>query len=297
MPGRYTKPVYELEIPWWIYDVLIAAGCLAGFLAAAAWSRVFLAVPAVLLYGSLIEPRLLKVTRYDVGSGERSLRIAFLSDIHVGPYKDRRWVDHVVHRTNALAPDLVLLGGDFLHEDAKDVSELEPLKKLRAARGVFAILGNHDEWKAGNAVHRWFETSGIPLLLNRSIRAGDVAIAGADDDWYADADLEATFRDLPSDGTAIVMLHNPDLAPPAAKLLVARKGPTAFFSGHTHGGQIRLPLLGPVPPLPHRLGRTFDRGLFSFEGIPLVIGAGLGEHGPRARLFCPPEIVLATFRY
>jgi predicted MPP superfamily phosphohydrolase len=298
MSARYSKPVYGHDIPWWIYDLTIAAGCLCFAWAAVSWSKLALVPLAVLLYGSFIEPRLLTTRRYVVGEGKKTLKIAYVSDIHVGPYKGSAWVKKLVRRTHALAPDLILLGGDFLHEPAKDLPQLEPLKDFRAPLGVYAILGNHDEYKASKEAHAWFAGSGVPLLENRSVKAKDgVTVAGADDDWYGRTDLEAAFKGIPSDDLAIVMLHNPDLAPHAAKLLKGRPGKTVFFSGHAHGGQIRLPFIGPVPPLPHHLGRKYDMGVFAFDGIPLVLGAGAGESGPRARLFCPPEIVLVTMRY
>lgn len=310
MPLRYSKPVYGHDLPWWLYDLAIAAGCWFFAWASVAWSRWWLAPLVVLVYGSFIEPRFLIVRRYVVDvrdrvkaadaahATSRALKIAFHSDIHVGPYKRRAWVRKLVERTQALAPDLILLGGDFLHESGADVVELEPLKGLRAPLGVYAIMGNHDEYKASKEAHAWFAASGIPLVENRSVRAKEgVSVAGADDDWYGETDLDAALKDIPPDDLALVMLHNPDLAPHAAKLLKDRPGATVFFSGHTHGGQIRLPFIGPVPALPHHLGRKYDRGVFAFDGIPLVIGAGTGESGPRARLFCPPEIVLVTVRY
>jgi predicted MPP superfamily phosphohydrolase len=231
----------------------------------------------------------------------RTLTAAFLSDIHVGPYKGEKWVRKLVESTNALNPDLILLGGDFLYRNADALPDLSPFKDLKAPFGVYAILGNHDEWKAGQEAIAWFQSSGIPLLINRNLRkekdGQKISIAGADDDWYGETDLAAAFKDLAPDDVAVVMLHNPDLAIPAAAMLKGRPGPTFFFSGHTHGGQIRLPFWGSVMPLPHRLGRKYDRGVFAIDGIPLIIGAGLGEAGPRARLFCPPEIVLAELRY
>jgi len=298
MPSRYSKPVYGHDIPWWVYDLTIAAGCSFFAWAAFAWSKLAIVPLAVLLYGSFIEPRLLKVARYAIGKGERTLKIAYVSDIHVGPYKGSAWVRKLVRATHALSPDMILLGGDLLHEKAKDLPKLAPIEDFRAPLGVFATLGNHDEYKASAEAHAWFARSGMPLLENRSVRPKEgVSVAGADDDWYGHTDLEASFKDIPPDDLAIVMLHNPDLAPHAAKLLKDRQGATIFLSGHTHGGQIRLPFIGPVPKLPHHLGRKYDRGVFAFDGIPLVLGAGVGESGPRARLFCRPEIVLVSMRY
>jgi len=305
MPEKYSKPVYGHDIPWWVYDaalflMLAVSGAIHawGHLHGPTLFTAFCGLAfAVLFYGAFIEPHLLKVTRYAVGEGDRALKVAFLSDIHVGPYKGRRWVERLVRRTLALAPDVILLGGDFLHEPAKDLPKLEPLKGLKAPLGVYAILGNHDEYKASKEAHAWFQASGIPLVENRSVRLKPgISVAGADDDWYGHTDLEAAFRGIAPDDLAIVMLHNPDLAPPAARLMRGRPGKTVFFSGHAHGGQIRLPWIGPVPPLPHHLGRKYDRGLFRFEGLPLVLGAGAGESGPRVRLFCRPEIVLAELR-
>lgn len=301
MPRKYSAPVYLRDLPWWVYDLIIAAASILCVVAVFAWTRLPLIPLAVLWWGSFIEPRLLVVRRYEIGKGERAVRIAFISDVHVGPYKGARWSGRLVRRTLSLAPDVILLGGDLLYEKARDLPKLDPFKRLKAPLGVYAILGNHDEWKASVEAHAWLAASGLTGLENRSVRVEKdgigIAFAGAEDDWYEDTDLEAAFNGIAPDDLAVVMLHNPDLAPPAAELLKDRPGPTVFLSGHTHGGQLRLPFLGSIPPLPHHLGREYDRGLFVFGGIPLVLGAGAGESGPRARLFCPPEIVLVTVRF
>ncbi len=312
MARRYSEPVYVLDIPWQIFDLVIFVA-LAFFASAFFYGQVRGGTLGVLTmlasavgfltiaYGSFIEPRRLRVRRYAVGTGKRALSVAFLSDIHVGPYKKAPWVRHLVRRAQALKPDVILLGGDFLYKNAADLPQLEPLKDLRAPLGVYAILGNHDEWVSRKESLAWFEASGIPLLHNRSVRVenkgASVVIAGAEDDWYGETDLAAALKGVGTSDLSLVMLHNPDLATPAAKLLQEQSGTVVFFSGHTHGGQIRLPFWGPVMRLPHHLNRRYDRGVFSFEGVPLVLGAGTGESGPRARLFCPPEIVLVEVRF
>ncbi len=309
MPQKYSKPVYERDVPWQVYDLAIIAAAALFVAAALALTPWFLAPLVVLLYGSFVEPRILTVKRYDIGAGDpaspkglrgasRKLTIAYLSDIHVGPYKGKSWVARVVARTNALRPDLVLLGGDFLCREGADAPELEPLENLKAPLGVYGILGNHDEWKPGapEAAKAQFAKMDIPLLLNRTVRfehdGVGVAIAGVEDDWHADTDFAAALREALPDDALIMMIHNPDLAPHAAKFK-----PRLMLSGHTHGGQIRLPFFGAVPRLPHWLGRRYDRGAFFFDGSPLIISQGLGESGPRARLFCPPQIVLVTLRF
>lgn len=310
MPRTYSVPVHSRDLPWWGYDLAIGVMLLLGVLTAGLWAflghygiaALCAAALSVILYGSFIEPRLLRVRRYSVGKGERVLKVAFLSDIHVGPYKGTAWVRRVARMTNALQPDLVLLGGDYLYAQARDLWKLAPLKELKGSLGVYAILGNHDEWRAIKESKAWFESAGLPLLLNRSMRVEKegmgITIAGADDDWYGETDLASTFKDARPDDLIIAMLHNPDLAPPAAELLVGRTAEkTVFFSGHAHGGQICLPFIGPIPHMQHQLGRKYARGLFNFHGVSLVIGTGLGESGPRARLFCPPEIVLTEVRF
>ncbi|MFA5853542.1 MAG: metallophosphoesterase [Patescibacteria group bacterium] len=312
MSGKYSRPVYVLDLPWQIFDLAILtllvffwSAFLYGWTLGGALGIAIAASAALgfttIAYGSFVEPRRLRVRRMNVGVGERAVTVAFLSDIHVGPYKKTSWVRHLVRRTQALNPDVILLGGDFLYKKADALPYLEPLKELRAPLGVYAILGNHDEWKARKESIAWFERSAIPLLHNRSVRVqkngASIVIAGAEDDWYGETDLAVALHDAGSSELSLVMLHNPDLATPAAKLLQKGPGKIVFFSGHTHGGQIRLPFIGSIMRLPHYLGRYFDRGLFSFEGVPLVLGAGLGESGPRARLFCPPEIVLVEVRF
>ncbi len=312
MSRRYSEPVYVLDIPWQIFD--LAIGVVLAFFAATFYWGVSLGGAfgatiaiacvigfATIAYGSFIEPRWLRVRRYAIGEGKRVLTVAFISDTHVGPYKNAGWIRHLAERANALKPDVILLGGDFLYKKATALPDLQPFETLRAPFGVYAILGNHDEWVARKESLAWFASSSIPLVHNRSIRVEkngvSLTIAGAEDDWYGETDLDAALRDVGHTALSIVMLHNPDLAPPAAKKLRGRPGRTVFFSGHTHGGQIRLPFFGSVMRLPHHLGRTYDRGLFEFEGVPLVLGAGTGESGPRARLFCPPEIVLVDVRF
>lgn len=299
MPQKYSKPVYEKDVPWWAYDLAIAAGSVLLLWAAFVWTRLALIPLALLWWGSFIEPRLLVVKRFAVGRGERTLRIAFLSDIHVGPYKGEAWMRKLVRRTNALEPDLILLGGDLITRDAEEAASLAPMRGFRAKRGVFAILGNHDWWKGervAGAVKAELAEAGIPTLLNRAVRLEHdgawVAVAGVEDDWYADTDFAKALAEVRPGDALVMMIHNPDLAEPASKF-----APKLMLSGHVHGGQIRLPLWGPVPKLPHHLDRKYDKGLFDWNGVPYVIGAGTGESGPRARLFCPPEIVVVELRF
>lgn len=296
MPRRYSDPVYKREVPHQVYEGLIVLGI---FLSAAGllWVPWLFWLPlTVLVWGSFIEPRLLTVKRFEVGEGERKLRIAFLSDIHVGPYKRGAWIRKLVHRTNALEPDLILLGGDFIYDTTSDPAPLAGLEGLQAPCGTASIMGNHDFSYRPEETERILTEAGIPPLRNSARhfahQGQTFAVVGIEDDWDGDTDFDAAMRDVQEDDVVIMLIHNPDLAAAASACR-----PDLMFSGHLHGGQIRLPFLGPVPRLPHHLTRDIDRGLFSMDGIPYLIGQGVGESGPRARLFCPPQILEVTLRF
>lgn len=303
----------RLEMSPAFWDGAIGALILGGIgviYAGRAWNLPLLSLlgvigVAVLLWGSLIEPRLLKTTRVRVTLPvTKPLRIAFASDMHVGPYKKASHMERLVRRILSLEPDLILLGGDYLFDHDSGTDALRPLAQLRAPLGVFAVIGNHDAghfWKLSGEgyaltdrsaeIATLFAGMGITLLRgeHRVIEhgGGKLAIAGIDDLWNGNGSA-AALRDIPDGVPTILLAHEPDTILDPSSLRA-----DLILSGHTHGGQIRLPLLGPVPPLPQKLGRKFDQGLFKRNnGKQLFISHGCGESGVRARLFCVPEVVL-----
>lgn len=302
MSQRFTKPVTEARHTSRYWDgvigiilFLLAVLHFESHHAGMDWlSLCALAAFLVIVYGSFIEPRLITVRRYEIGGGTRVLKLAYLSDIHVGPYKGRRWLARLSKAVNALGPDVILLGGDYLFDDPEQAPLLDGLKALKAPLGVYGILGNHDGLFGIKETVAQFEAMKIPILRNQAVPlpAAGIDVVGVNDDWYDETDFDAAERGVRPGEPSIMLIHNPDLAPIAAKYK-----PTLMLAGHTHGGQIRLPFIGPVPRLPHWLGRKYDRGQFAFDGVPLIIGQGVGESGPRARLFCPPQIVFVTLRY
>lgn len=263
----------------------------------------------LVFWGSFIEPKRIKLNKKSIHiDGLPALKIAVVGDFHVGPYKGRAYLRRIVEEVNALQPDLILLPGDFIFNHQSSTKGIEPLKDLTAKLGTFAVLGNHD---TGHMLDRKYgafipyrmpdrsddvigvlERLGIRVLQNEHVilKKGTVsfAIAGSDHCWMDSCDLSATFKDIPKDIPVILLSHIPDV-------ILDKKSSRAslIVSGHTHGGQIRLPFIGNLYPIPDRLGDDFDEGLFHVhKSTTLAITHGIGETMARARLFCPPEILL-----
>jgi uncharacterized protein len=245
----------------------------------------------VIFYGSVIEPRLITISEYEVELSDNvdtKLRVAILTDLHVGSYKREGWIRQVVDRTNELKPDQVWLVGDYVSDKAEQSEMLAPLVGLVAPQGVYAVTGNHDYRDQDvELVVANLQKQGIKVLRNETVQIGDFVLAGVNDLWY-EGNLSQTLQELEEDESVVLLSHNPD----AVLSEITTEKADLVVSGHTHGGQIRLPWLGAISDVPDVLGCDYDQGLFDYKGINLLISSGLSETGPRARLFNPPEIVL-----
>lgn len=231
------------------------------------------------------------------------LRAAFLTDLHYGPFiragSVRAWVD----ATNAERPNLVLLGGDYLDRRLTEGAQplLDELSRLRAPLGVYGVWGNHDyaSFAAPNPAVRAtrrqeqaaaFARAGVTVLRNegRPVRE-DLYVGGTDDFLWSDPDPRAALAGAQGRAT-LLLCHNPDQLPelPQAAGLA--------LCGHTHGGQVRLPLLGALPfMIPSRYGARYDMGWKEGAfGTPAYVSRGLGVSGLPARNLCEPEIVVLT---
>lgn len=224
------------------------------------------------------------------------IRIAVASDLHVGaPHVGLAMLRRVVAELNGARPDLILLPGDFLHHGLIEGEEVSPeaiageLGRLKAPLGVYATLGNHDWWSDGERMGKALENVGIPVLENQA-RAlpgltQDVWLLGIGDDMTGHADLPRALAGVPPGARLIVMLHDPANAPELpARSIVA-------FAGHTHGGQVRLPLIGALitpgrSPLRHSLGWLPD------IAVPTYVTAGIGTSILPLRFNCPPETLV-----
>jgi predicted MPP superfamily phosphohydrolase len=215
-------------------------------------------------------------------------RAAFLSDIHLGSYVTPADLAKVCEQINERGPDLVLIGGDTVHTRAREIDELvEPLGRLRAPLGVYAVPGNHERYPGIDLAH-WtsrLESIGIEVLRDRGLRlergGAGFWLAGVDDLTEGAPDIERAFAGRSPDEPALVLSHHPDLFPE----LVPR-APVMVLSGHTHGGQIAP--FGRILMRHSLLG--FDRGLHVHGLARLYVGRGIGASIVPLRVGAPPEV-------
>jgi predicted MPP superfamily phosphohydrolase len=225
-------------------------------------------------------------------------RVVQISDIHFGSWMTPQRFSRIISLINEQQPDLVAITGDFVtnHQPYDPDALADVLRQLQTRDGTVAILGNHDhrhEYGVG-AMQRILQESGIIELCNRVhtiSRAGAVLhIAGVDDVSMLKSRLDLVLPQIPAEGAAILLAHEPDFA--AISVPVGRFD--LQISGHTHGGQVIIPGLGPLA-LP-RFGMRYPVGLYRVDGMYVYTNRGIGVGNIRARLNCPPEITVFTLR-
>jgi len=248
---------------------------------------------------SLFSRRLCRINRQHVcvrglPRAFEGLRVALLSDFHHGPHVPLEMVTKSVSLANSLRPDLIALTGDFVHRGKAWVAPcFRELAKLRAPLGVFGVLGNHDHYAgAAKISHEVMAAVGIRNLTNTGVnlrRSGDVLrVGGVGDLWNDEQRLDLA---LGKEGNpALLLSHNPDFT---QQIRDERVG--LVLSGHTHGGQCRLPLIG-SPLLPSRYGQRYAVGLCQGPVTQVFVTTGIGHSFPPIRINCPAEVALLTLR-
>ncbi len=260
------------------------------------WLALLLLLPSLAFaWARFVEPRLLRVQETTLAGTGFDADIALISDIHLGVYKDRAFLERVVERINALPAQAVAIAGDLTYEpQGQSLDELfAPLARLRVP--VYAVLGNHDQQAPGPdidvALRAALRRHGVRVIEGEIVPADGFRWAGLGDRW-ARKDDAGFLSTTPSPLPTLVIAHNPDsatdLSPTVARLVLA---------GHTHGGQIRIPwLYRKVIPSAH----GFDRGEQYVAGadgtMRVFTTAGIGEVGLPMRLFNPPTIDLLHLR-
>ncbi|MBN1287404.1 MAG: metallophosphoesterase [Anaerolineae bacterium] len=272
-----------------------------GFLRASLYGALGLSSTALggVFYTTQVEPDWLDVTRVcftvpGLAPAFDGYTIAQISDVHLGDWMTRARLRHVIDVTLEQAPDLAVVTGDFvsLLDEEVYTTIAEEFTRLRGADGGVAILGNHDHWTDAPTVSAAVRESGLMLLRNAHHvveRGGDALyIAGVDDIWEEQHDLNAALEGIPAGAPVVLLAHEPDYAD-----AVAADGRVSVqLSGHTHGGQVRLPFVGGFV-LPY-LGQKYKHGYYCVGDMHLYTNVGVGLVRPAVRFLCRPEVALAT---
>lgn len=215
--------------------------------------------------------------------------IAVLADFHLYPLTQPEVIQRGVELANSLNPDLTVLLGDYVWHEVEAVFDLAPmLARLNAKQGVYSIIGNHDIWTDLDIVTQGLTESGLPILVNEGfpITRGEdtLFIAALDDGWSGHPDMKAAMANHPADAPVVLLYHEPDLADDTA--LDGRI--SLQLSGHSHGGQIRLPGVGAL--ITPYLAWKYDQGLYQVNDMWLYTNRGLGVTNAPVRYNCPPEV-------
>ena len=224
------------------------------------------------------------------------VKILAVSDLHAGaPFINSKYLDELVGRINREQPDVVVLLGDFVIKDVIGGRFMAPeaiaghLSRVHAGLGVYAILGNHDNWYGSSAVTAALTRAGIRVLSNSVVRldfhGGTFWLAGLQDFESAQPNIAVTLSQVSDESPVIVITHNPDIFPQVP----ARVSLT--LAGHTHGGQVNLPGLGRLI-VPSQYGQRYASGHIRESGRDLYVTTGVGTSIVPVRFRVTPEIVV-----
>ena len=264
------------------------------------WSfRLFLCVAAAAgLWAFWLEPSRLIVDeqRLQLPWGSGALRIAVLTDLHVGsPFNGVEKLQRIVDETNRAQPDLVCILGDLVIQGVKGGRFVPPeqiaagLGGLRAPLGVFAVLGNHDAWLDHARVRAALERHRIRVIEETALRvdgrSGPFWVAGISDFWTGAHDVAKALSAVKDDSPVILLTHNPDVFPDVPDRVVLT------LAGHTHGGQVRLPMVG-RPVVPSRFGQRYAAGLVVEGRRHLFVATGVGTSILPVRFRVPPAVTI-----
>jgi len=267
---------------------------MTGYLAA------YLTLLLVCAYGVLVRRRWFRVVEHEVripGLAPEldGLRIAQLSDLHIGTMTPLSWGLAWARAANARTPDVAVVTGDMVtsgvdfHEDVAEV-----VGALRAKDGVYVSMGNHDYFGEGEPLISLLRARDVRVLRNAGtvIERGSAKLwlAAIDDTWTRRDDVDLAMRDRPAGSTAVLLAHDPNRFDEAAA-----KGADLVLSGHTHGGQIAVPFFYRIANLA-TFSYPYNIGFYRRNEAVLYVHPGLGTTGPPMRLGVPPEVAVLTLR-
>ena len=250
-------------------------------------------------YAWNVEPHQTQVERVEISlprlpGAFDGVTIAHLSDLHLGPYVTEQHLLNAVQMTNALKPDAIVLTGDLVNSSWRYIEPCaEIISKFDAPLGVYAVLGNHDYWVGFlNLMLSSVKKSGVTLLRNQAIPItrgrATLYFVGIDDMWLHLGNIARALETVPHNACKIALMHEPDFAD-----ISARQEIDLQLSGHSHGGQVRVPFFGPLI-LP-KYGEKYPMGFYRVGNFTrLYTTRGIGVLPPGVRFNCPPEITFIT---
>lgn len=239
----------------------------------------------------LIRENHYKIVLKDLPREFTGFRILQLTDLHYGFLAPRILMEYVINRSNSIEKDVIVCTGDYVHKkrSTKEIDTVWPLlKKLNAPMGVYSVLGNHDHWVDSEHSLYWLEKSGQSLrnkVTSIERNGKRIWLGGCGDIWEDDLIIDETFSGINPSDFKILLAHNPDTADREYKTKI-----NLFISGHTHGGQVNLPLMGPIL-LPVQ-NKRFTSGLIHTKRTSVFISKGIGWAVVPVRFNCSPEIAV-----
>ena len=266
-------------------------------------------------YSTLIEPWRISVQRYtikiaDLPPGLSGLRIVHVSDTHLGPRIPSSHIEEAYRLIVAQSPDLIIHTGDHVHDGVGEIDAAAELcRRLveAAPLGVLGTLGNHDWWGDGHRLSAALGSVGVRMIDNTRVfltadrrivqqpPASGLAIPGLGDLTDDEVIVDRAFAGIPDSVPRLLLAHNPDTAEIHDLTHSAAPRVDLMLSGHTHGGQVRIPFLG-MPIVPSRYGQKYAGGLVDGPRFPVLISRGVGMSLLPVRLGVPPEISVIELR-
>ncbi len=266
------------------------------------------ATSALLIYGIFYEPRNLRVRNKTIDLADytgQPITLVLISDLHVGRFYNSQNLPKVVDTVNSIeGTPYILMLGDMVNNETTYLNDLDVLGNLRDDAAKFYVYGNHDlesddEKNIIPGLTDKIESLNFNILDNTFVAIGDseskLIIAGINDTTYDKDDYH--FLDGISENDAVVLMsHNPDSLLKIDADQNIKNKIDLVVSGHTHAGEMRLPLGINLSLSPAKIGNKYDKGLFDYNGTQLFITAGIGNVGTRLRTFNPPEIAIITIK-
>lgn len=238
----------------------------------------------MLIWGFFIEPHLIIIKKYKTNFLNRK-KIVFVSDFHISK-NDKGRLQRIVKLINAQNPDLVISGGDYIKGHTGTVTlpiEEQAIILSEIKAPVVSVLGNHDGWYDRYRVKKALEKAGIKVLLNSSVKEGDIYIAGVEDMQTGSPNIEAALEN--TEFPRILVSHTPDI------YYDVKEDVDLILAGHVHGGQVRVPFYGALL-VPSIYGNKFSGGDYKETPNRMIVTKGLGTSILGVRFNAVPEIVV-----